>query len=300
MNLIKQLEFWKNKEFLQDINEIKEELKKVGHRCYIFNIKNNLIDDIIPVKDHWKDGKKLKLFKDFVNKILNKVQLNDCFLVVFLCENHNLKLENELFPYFVIHRYLESNLLLFPDLFFLENYDFRNRLQDGSLNKFIEDLNNETSFSEKKDKIIFRSWNRKYFPLGKNRNEHYDINSQCGGCPTPKEEQHLYKYHLALYQRWDTFYYNLLSNSLAVIVRNTQEKYSAFNYETFYIFYIQDGIHYISCELQEVNSIIDKIIKLPNIETIVENSVNLKSILSYENILNDYCQLFLEYSKMFE
>lgn len=192
-------------------------------------------------------------------------------------------------------------MLICPDNYFLDDYSKMTRLKEGNYNSFINDLNNTIKFKDKKDKIVFRSTNRKYRQIGKKFDNFYDISSSEGPY-LDKTEQHKFKYHLALYQRWDTFYFNLFSNSVPILLKNSKNPESIFNLQTFYKYYVEENKHYINCELDELYNINEKInsMEYNNLISIVNNSTDLKNTLTYDKVMDDFALFFLEYSKLFD
>jgi len=307
--LMKSLYYWKNNNFLKDVEEIKNKLNHNNiERYYYIEIKNNKLVSFIPHKCQMKDTCRKEFYKLFLNIILSKFKLNDCFLIILASENYynqyEKKSDYEFFPIFLQQKYNWSNLLLIPDVFFICNYKESNRAKkckkEKSLHEQILNFNKNIKFEDKIDKIVFRSWNKKYFALGKIRSENTDIVSKAGGCPINHEGQHKYKYHLCLYQRWDTIYLNLLSNSIPVLIDNKDDKNSVFNYETFYKYFIKEGEDYIH---SDINNIEDTVKKIKNNESkyidISDSWKNLETKLSYDNIIDNYGNFFVEYSKLF-
>jgi hypothetical protein len=308
-SLLKSLNYWKKNSFSKNLKEIKEKMNdnKVK-RYYYIEIKDNKIITFIPHKCEIKDIKRKEILKFFFNKILSKFKLNDCFFFIIAKENYynnyGKKNDFEHFPFFVQQKYNWSDLLLIPDAFFLNDYSKSYREKkinpEKSLHQQILNFNKNIDYKDKIDKIVFRSWNKKYFPLGKLKNDHANIVSKAGGCPINHEGQHKYKYHLSLYQRWDTIYMNLLSNSIPIIVDNKNDKNSVFNYETFYKYFIQEGVDYIH---SDINNIEDTVKKIKNKESdyidISDSWKNLETKLSYDNIIDNYGNFLVEYSKLF-
>ena len=86
--LIESLNYWKKKSFIKDCNLVKGILNHNNiDRYYCVIIKNNKIESFTPHKCLKKDVHRVQFFTFFLNKILTKFTLNDCFLIILASEN---------------------------------------------------------------------------------------------------------------------------------------------------------------------------------------------------------------------
>ncbi len=293
------INFWKNITF----NKNKEEFLNLFinskiERSVIIEIKDNIINNVDKIKFHWKDKDVLTNLLLFINIILSKTKLFNCFFVFILSENDHQNIDIE-FPFFSQQKFHNSKILLYPDYFYLQDYT-KNGVR-GVNNENIIKLNLENPFDAKLDNIMFRSSNRKYFFLQNNfdnSNTFFDIITRV----KPETylthiQQHNYKYKLSLYERYDTIYLNLLENSIPFIIypENIDDKYVR---TTFYEYFIEPDKHFIKLKPNELSSLEQKINNY-NFEIILSNKKNLMDLLKYDNIIDFYAKIFLSYSELF-
>ena len=295
------INYWKNNHFLKDNNLILEKINESKlERIILINIKNNEIINIEKIKFHQKDKYILNNLIKFFNIILKNKKINDCFFLFILSENGHFNINFD-FPFFSQQKFYNSNILLYPDNFFL--FDYTKKGIRGVNNNNINNINNNIQFKDKKDNIIFRSNNRKYRFLENNfdkNNSFYDINFRIKQNDfLNHKEQSEYKYSLALYERYDTIYFNLLNNSIPFIVSVEDEEKNKYTRQTFYSYLIEENKHYIKLKPSQLKDL-SKNINNYNFNIILDNKKDLMKKLTYNNIVKFYENIFYEYSLLFK
>ena len=215
--------------------------------------------------------------------------------------NKNYLLLNK-YPFFSFVKPKNSNFLLIPDAFFMLNYERKNRMKiKGNFISFLNNLNDKFKFETKKNTLLFKTNNTKYNKikevLSKKKiknieictdNKFYDIN-----------KQYKYKHFLGLFLRWDTSFYQLLSNSLVFIIdkihKNSKET-CHFSYINFLHLYLKDNIDYIQIILDEINEKTFNI-KLETIKSITNSSTQKITEMTYKKVQSDFIKLIFNINK---
>lgn len=295
------INYWKNTDFEKNIETI---LKKINHleRTILVDIKNNKINNLIKINFHWKDNESLENLIKFIELILNQKKIYDCFFVFFLGENIHCN-TNFNFPFFTQQKYFNSNNILYPDYFFLKDYSKSIIRNVSNFNILL--LNNKKKFNSKINEIIFRSNNRKYKFLINyfDKNDSFYNIKHDNVKPNEKNylskhEQNEYKYSLSLYERYDTIYFNLLTNSIPFIIYNEDNNDKRIK-STFYTYFVKEDIHFIKIKPSQLKNL-SKNINNYNFTNILNNKKELINILKYNNVVKFYEKIFYEYSLLFK
>jgi len=283
-------------------------------------------------------GKK-KIYINFFTKLIQKFKNLNCVLYIILNEhitadkyyiikdNTNIKYDNKRnneiiknnkfyfelnkYPFFTIVKPPDSNLICLPDTMFLRDYFKWSRMSDKiSLNKYINDINKKSKFEKKKDIFIFKSQYWKYQEINlilqnlilqnviKNNKKNTDqtfisIDSQIKN----------YKYFISTFLRWDTTYWQLLSNSVVFMITKLTDQ--ILNTHpilciTFLHYYVKPYKHYIPIQLDKINETYEKY-KNDNetLKKIALNSTNKINSLSYDKVLNDFGNVLKIYNNIY-
>ena len=194
------------------------------------------------------------------------------------------------YPFFCVIKPINSNLFCFPDFMFINDYRYYTRtdlkhleMSKLPLQKEILKYNKKTSWEKKIKGMVFKSKNGKYKNFH-NLNKYKFINSSPDFLS--RKNQLKYKYLLSTYIRWDTLYWNLLSNSLTFIYEDLNKNYEI----TFYKYYLEAYKHYIPYTFDNIKKIYKKCLKYDenHITTIINNSTKLMLELTYDKIVNDF------------
>ena len=320
----KQLEYWKNKSI--DKEKMEFLFKNSPFRISKYVIKNENVELICG----WHPKRyRASIFLIFLKKIVKVYNNLDCVIYIsdsdrsfdqmavdilynpqyfdkFPEMRHVLPLLDNLkkyfdiknisdiysnnYPFFCIYKNINSNNICIPGPFFLRNYKIWGRGEIKSLYNVIISSNKQKKMNDKIKLAVFsgRDKYKKYNELEK-KNKYVTT--------TPKRnmyEQLKYKFLIGTYSRWDTIYWQLLSNSITLIDEKTK-------YILFYYYYVKPKIHYLP--YNNDNNTIDNIIeKYDNdliLNNISNNSIELMKKLSYENIFHDFGKLLVEYNKIY-
>lgn len=335
-----QLNIWKHKKInFSNMEELfKKKIYSFKKKNIIFILKVIIKNSNIEFKlnhtnfENKPTGKK-KIYINFFTKLIQKFKNLNCVLYIILNEhitadkyyiikdNKNIKYKekrknkiihknkfyfelNE-YPFFTIVKPPDSNLICLPDTMFLRNYSKWSRMSDKiSLNKYINNIIKKSKFENKKDIFIFKSQYWKYQEIKlilknniiKNRN----INNKF--LPILNQIKN-YKYFISTFLRWDTTYWQLLSNSVVfMITKLTDEILNTHPILciTFLHYYVKPYKHYIPIQLDKINETYEKY-KNDNetLKKIALNSTNKINSLSYDKIIDDFGNVLKIYNNIY-
>lgn len=330
-----QLNIWKNKKwdkekmnniFLSE-NKLKNKsieiikIKFCNKRFRIFK-NNNYIN---------KRGSKIVILRKFFHDVLKKNPNINCVIYLILNEhvtidkyfinieedviyndtkikkinegNKTYNLLNE-YPFFTIVKPPKSNLICIPDTIFLNNYSKWSRGNNKvSLIKEISMYNNESKWENKKNMFVFKSNYWKYCEIKKIINECIKNKNVGRNYLKMKDQIKHYKYLIGTFLRWDTTYWQLLSNSpvfMIVKLNNKTLDTHPVLYHTFLSYYFKPNIHYIPIQLDKISEVNEKYkSKNHKLKKIAFNSTVKAKELTYEKIVNDFSKLLVEFNKIY-
>jgi hypothetical protein len=277
---------------------------------------------------------KKKIYIRFFEKIVEKYNHFNCCLYILLNDhittdkyhiNNNIyydeKRKNDIinknkfyfelneYPFFTIVKPPDSNLICLPDTMFLQDYNEWSRLPNNkSLNKYINNINKKSDFKNKKDIFIFKSQYWKYQEINlilqnlilqnvihnKNTDETF---------VSIKDQIKNYKYFISTFLRWDTTYWQLLSNSVVfMITKLTDEILNTHPilYITFLYYYTKPYVHYIPIQLDKINETYEKYKnETRKLKYIASKSTKKMNSLSYDKVLNDFGNVLKIYNNIY-
>lgn len=190
-------------------------------------------------------------------------------------------------PFFCIYKDIMSNNICIPDHFFMQNYKKYHRDHGKiSYNQQIISLNEKIKFEDKKKQAVFS---------GRDKYKKYnDLNKYKYVTTEPKRninQQLQYKFLIGTYSRWDTLYWQLLSNSITLIEENPDKI-------LFYYYYLKPNIHYIPYNENNINNCICNNDSL-FLDKISKDSTNLMKTLTIEKMIDEVGKLLLIYNDIY-
>lgn len=335
----KQLNIWKDKKInFSNMEELfKKKIYSFKQKNIIFILKVTIKNSNIEFKlnhtnfENKPTGKK-KIYINFFKKLIEKFKNLNCILYILLNEHitadkyyiikddknikYNDKRKNKIteknkfyfelnkYPFFTIVKPPDSNLICLPDTMFLRDYFKWSRMSDKiSLNKYINHINKKSKFEKKKDIFIFKSQYWKYQEIKlilKNIIKNKNINNKF--LPIFNQIKN-YKYFISTFLRWDTTYWQLLSNSVVfMITKLTDEILNTHPilYVTFLHYYVKPYKHYIPIQLDKINETYEKY-KNENetLKKIALNSTNKINSLTYNKVLDDFGNVLKIYNNIY-
>ena len=197
------------------------------------------------------------------------------------------KIYSEDYPFFCIYKDIMSNNICIPDHFLMQNYKTYHRNHGKiSYNQQIMSSNEKIKFKDKKKQAVFsgRDKYKKYNDLNKYKcvttNPKRDINQQLQ-----------FKFLIGTYSRWDTLYWQLLSNSVTLIEENPSKI-------LFYYYYLQPNIHYLPYNENNIDNCVcndDHVI----LDKISSESTKLMNSLTFEKMVDELGKLLLVYNDIY-
>lgn len=274
-----------------------------------FNLKLNCIIYILTsdrtiiqqTKDYHEDlNNYLKMYPEHKKGYENFLQLKKKKIVSNFIELSNL---HSYLPIFCFNKNIETKHICIPDIYFIKDYRKHSRFSTKqkyveSTYNYIINLNREKKFKKKKTKCIFASkdnyWsnsNYKLFIELKKKNKLLDHKSIY------PDQQLNYKFLLGNICRWDTIYWQLLSNSVVIVPKK--------NNLTHFIntCYLKENEHYLTFDNTKNNSIDELIEKHKNdddfLKKIAGNSTKLIKELTKEKVDKDFADLLIVYNNIY-
>ena len=277
-------------------------------------------------------GSKILILKKFFNDVLNKFTNIDCIIYLILNEhvtsdkyfinnskkdlvydekkikkiNKSNKLYNKLnkYPFFSIIKPSNSNLICIPDTIFLNDYSKWSRANNNiGLNDLIIKYNNKSKWENKENSFVFKSNYWKYSEIKNTiKKKIKNINMDNNYLPI-KDQIKKYKYFIGTFLRWDTTYWQLLSNSPVFMIEKINDKTLNTHpilCHTFLSYYFKPNIDYIPIQLDKISQINEKYTtKDDELKKIALNSTIKAKELTYKKIVNDFGKLLVEFSKIY-
>ena len=333
-----QLNIWKNKKWNKKKMEniflsINELSINIPLEIIKVSINNRKIKFFKNNKYQNKRGSKLVILRKFLNDVLLKFSELECVFYLILNEHvtadkyfinindNNLiysdskikKIDkankiyrkiNE-YPFFSFVKPKDSNLICMPDTIFLNDYSKWSRSNNNiGLNDLIIKYNKKSRWENKKDSFIFKSNYWKYYEIKntvKKKIKNMNINNDF--IPI-KNQIKYYKYFIGTFLRWDTSYWQLLSNSPVFIINKINNKTLDTHpvlYKSFLSFYFEPYIDYIPIQLDRINKVYEKYKnKDDKLKKIALNSTMKTKELTYNKIVNDFGNLLLNFKKIYD
>ena len=297
----------------ENINTLEELYNLAVFRITKLIIHNNKIDiNYCPniSTNIFKKKGRIHRITEFIRKIIQDKQLSftmyiydqdEAININLLQSNYNysidllLELLNKInsLPLFVIYGNKYSNHILIPDHFILKGYDILGRIPGKSYpyNKYIS--KNDIQIEDKINKIVF-SGRTKYKDIKKLHNGETILTNDYLNV----KEQLNYKFLLGTYQRWDTLYWQLISNSVVFLLNS--------DYVLFYYYYFKkykkENNTKLIIHVTEEN-VNDKFNQYKNknkvLEDISKNQKEFTKKLTKDKLVEDYSSIIREYNKHF-
>tara|TARA_Y100000992_G_scaffold81727_2_gene52042 strand:+ start:718 stop:1740 length:1023 start_codon:yes stop_codon:yes gene_type:complete len=190
-------------------------------------------------------------------------------------------------PFFCIYKDIMSNNICIPDHFFMQNYKKYNRVNNSvSYYQQVMSSNKKIKLKDKKNKAVFSGRDKYKKYNGLNRYEYVTTNPKRN-----MNQQLQYKFLIGTYSRWDTIYWQLLSNSVTLIEENPREI-------LFYYYYLKPNIHYIPYNENNINNCVcnnDEVF----LDKISKESTNLMESLTFEKMIDEFGKLLLIYNEIY-
>ena len=333
----KQLDYWSNKKiYKKKMYELWKKkiylyatvplfILKIRIRGENVKMKLNHPEDDDRGKARAKKEKYEKFFKDIV-KVYNNL---DCYVYlivndhvttdkayidkeVYYSEKKNAKIKrnNRFFeeinhyPFFSIVKPPHSNLICIPDAMFIQNYSKWSRVSNLPLKDYVKKVNKTEKYNwkNKNNKFVFKSQYWKYKeinPIVSSKIKNHDTTDKYLSI----KGQIKNKYLLGSFLRWDTTYWQLLSNSVLFIIDGIHD--STLNthpylYKSFLSYYFNPYEHYIPIKLSEIDKVNEALENKDNyLKKVSENATRKASKLTYEKVHTYFGRLLVKYNKIY-
>lgn len=280
---------------------------------------------------------KIKILKNFFNKVINKYPEINCSIYIILNDhvtsdkyyinktninienfydeekikniNNDNKIYNKLnnYPFFSFVKPEKSNFICIPDTIFLKDYSKNDRDRNLTNNcikntlEKIQDYNINSPWDKKNNNFIFKSEYSKYNEIKNILNKIKIVNCNDNYITIEKQIKS-YKYFIGTFLRWDTTYWNFLSNNVVFMINDIDNILYTHPilYKSFLSYYFEPYIDYIPFRLNNIEKVYNQYKNNEKyLKNMIEHSTKTAKELTFDRIVNEFGEMLLKYTKIY-